>query len=306
MKKVKIFKYVLLLSLFFIALYLYQSDVLFVPDIYSKEKLSLSFLVLGFSFLLYAFNWYHILNAQFTITFKDAVISAGLSVFAKYIPGKVLVIVGRASYIHEKYGYSQKELIAKSLDAQILSLMVGILFGSVSLVWLGKVNQWGVYSLISVFLFALFLFSPVVQRTIDMISMKILKKKMGISHLGIKETMKVLPSFLLYWITLSVAFYFFLSALSRLEVSILSGFAFPLAATFGIIALVAPGGIGVREGVLASLIHLGGVEIALATSIAIFSRLWFLIGESFLFILGFIVHSISRKRDKQSKEFGTK
>jgi uncharacterized membrane protein YbhN (UPF0104 family) len=68
------------------------------------------------------------------------------------------------------------------------------------------------------------------------------------------------------------------------------GFGFPLAGTLGIMTLISPGGLGTREAVLVGYLNLAGIPVVDATTIAVASRLWFLGGEIFIFILGWISH----------------
>ena len=58
----------------------------------------------------------------------------------------------------------------------------------------------------------------------------------------------------------------------------------PLANSAGVLAVVAPGGLGVREGV--SLYFLREMDIALPTAaaLAILARIWFLIAEILLYL----------------------
>jgi uncharacterized membrane protein YbhN (UPF0104 family) len=53
--------------------------------------------------------------------------------------------------------------------------------------------------------------------------------------------------------------------------------------------VLAPGGIGVREGALALLLTSGGVTASKAATIALLSRLWFLVSEIFIFIWGLVI-----------------
>src|SRR5690606_10084729 len=124
-KNIRLFKIILLLSFIFLGYYLYRADILHIPKIISTSSLILSFVFLGLSFIMQANNWYQILKSEFPIKYRDAIISVGLTVFTKYIPGKVFVIVGKASYINEKYHYKQKSLIEKSLDSQLLIIWLG-------------------------------------------------------------------------------------------------------------------------------------------------------------------------------------
>ena len=74
---------------------------------------------------------------------------------------------------------------------------------------------------------------------------------------------------------------------------------FPLAATIGVLAIIAPGGIGAREGILTGYFVLTGIPLETAVTISIASRLWFLIGESLFFIVGLMA---SRTINEKSNE----
>ncbi|HIA37549.1 MAG TPA: hypothetical protein EYN89_12675 [Flavobacteriales bacterium] len=67
------------------------------------------------------------------------------------------------------------------------------------------------------------------------------------------------------------------------------GFTFAIGTSLWILVIFAPEGIGVREGVLFAFLMLCGLEVPVATSISIASRLWFLCGEFFIFFLGLIL-----------------
>jgi uncharacterized membrane protein YbhN (UPF0104 family) len=75
-------------------------------------------------------------------------------------------------------------------------------------------------------------------------------------------------------------------------VSPADGLAFPLAATLGIIAVIAPGGLGAREGVLVAYLVLAGQSVADATTVAVAARLWFLAGELALFVIGWLTDGL--------------
>ena len=64
------------------------------------------------------------------------------------------------------------------------------------------------------------------------------------------------------------------------------GLGFPLAVNLGIIVLFTPGGLGTREAVIVAYLSLMSIPIIEATNIAVVSRLWFLFGELFIFIIG--------------------
>jgi len=91
----------------------------------------------------------------------------------------------------------------------------------------------------------------------------------------------------------SMGFYTLVVSLTAIDVPWSVGLGFPLAATLGIMALITPGGIGAREGVMVGYLSSAGIPIAEATTIAVASRLWFLAGELFIFIAGWIAHKKS-------------
>ena len=78
------------------------------------------------------------------------------------------------------------------------------------------------------------------------------------------------------------------ASLTETDIAWSVGLGFPLAATLGIMAVIAPGGLGAREGVLVGYLMLAGVPLAEATTISLASRLWFLVGEAFIFIVGWV------------------
>jgi uncharacterized membrane protein YbhN (UPF0104 family) len=68
----------------------------------------------------------------------------------------------------------------------------------------------------------------------------------------------------------------------------------PVAGIAGILSFIAPAGIGVREGVLTTLLANKGIPVTDAISVAVFSRLWFLGGESIIFLSALFVNKQNR------------
>ena len=95
--------------------------------------------------------------------------------------------------------------------------------------------------------------------------------------------------------------YFLSSSIIAYDVPLSVGFSFALACVVAVLALIAPGGIGVREGVLITILIGIGLEKQDAISISVISRLWFLVGEVFIFILASIL-SITDKDKKTERK----
>lgn len=280
------FKILIFISFGFVIYFLKTNDIFKTPEIYSVNNLVISVVFLWLSFIVEALMWKRILNPDFRISSRDAIASVGLSIFTKYIPGKVLVILGRAEYIRKKYDYPIKALINRSFHAQILAIFAALIVGGISVFLFDDVIKHIVLIVLGLIIIGIFIFTPVAHESVENIVARLFKKDISIPNLNRKEAASALPLYLLYWVILSFGFYFFICSFMSDSPLFLTGFVFPLAVVFGIVVIIAPGGIGFREGLLAGLLHLSGLEIGLATSIALISRLWFLSGEFFLFTLG--------------------
>jgi glycosyltransferase 2 family protein len=293
MRKINWFKIILYSSLGFLIYSLYKADYFKVPVIYSYSDIVFSILFLFAGFLIMCENWKAVIrmDCEVKITFKDAIISNGLSVFTKYIPGKLMVVLGRALFIKKKYNIPLKNLTVSSFKTQMMTLWVGITLGLLVLLKIDvgyKVILPGVSFII---LFSFFLFSEKIKKIIKISILKITKKDVDYPILTIKSSLKILPSFFLNWSFWSLGFYFLTNGLHEGTVSVISGLSFALAGTLAIITLVAPGGLGVREGLLLFCLLGFGIEKQDAITISVASRLWFLVGEFFIFFLSVVLNT---------------
>lgn len=284
-----LFKIFIYISVFFLLLTLFKGDYLKIPKIISIRKLSVSLFFLFLGLLTQGLSWQKILKkSQYPIKYIHSVSSIGLSIFGKYIPGKVWTIVGRAKYIEEKYGYDLKKLTIISLNEQFLALWVGLLVGSIGLFFYNGFQIWRWIIIISWTCLTIVLFTRYFHDLFKKIISIVLKKNIEIPKLSFYSTLQLIPWVCLIWLFWSTGFYFLIKSISYIQISLIIGLSFPLATSLGIMAIFFPGGIGVREGILIGTLNLAGLSIVESTSIAVASRLWFLIGESFFFIVGII------------------
>lgn len=283
----KWFKYFIFLSLAFLLIALYRANYLKVPIIYSYTSVGISFLLLGAGFIVNGLSWKAVLaQSEYKASGEASIAGFGLSIFAKYIPGKVLVILGRAGYIATRYTYPMGKLSALSLSTQFIALWMGLTMGTLGLFVVGGFDQWK-WLILSLWLFlTVVVFSKVLHGLLEKAVKVILKKNIHIPTLDTVSSIKVLPWFAAFWALWSAGFYFLVQGTYPHEVPFAIGLALPLSVALGIMAAIAPGGIGIREGFLSAFLVLAGFELADATTISVTSRLWFLIGESFIFILG--------------------
>lgn len=294
------FKYLVYISLIFVVVALVRADYLVIPKIYQPGLLAVSFLFLFLGFLFQGLNWFFVLKKDYPVSWQDAIISVGLSIFAKYIPGKILVIIGKAGYVQKKYAYSGKGLIMRSLDAQFIVLWTGIIVGSIGLLFSENSIKWALPLLAGWVFLTLLIFTNIFHNLLKKLIKRLTKKNLSIPFLSFNELLKVLPVFLVYWILFTVAFYFFAAALAPIAFDFRIAFGFPLAATLGIMLIIAPGGIGFREGILVVYLTMLNIDLQDATTISVASRLWFLVGEIVLFIFAFILNLSKNKQNNET------
>lgn len=284
-----LFEIIFYSSLLFLIISLIKSDYLHIPSIKNFNYLFISITFLFLGFIGNAIAWQKVLKSNdINLPLYQSIISQGLSIFAKYIPGKLWVILGRASYVSKIRNISKVKSSILSFNTQIITLWTGIFIGSLAFLFyhIHIVH----YSLFIVILLVwltmtLFLFYIPFQKIPLKLAGKFFKKEISISIIPFNKLIKTLPYFVLYWLCWVFGFFFLAASLTNELPHITIGFYFALAGSIGIIAIITPGGLGVREGILASLILTSDFSIEIATTIAVTSRIWFLLGEIFIFIL---------------------
>jgi len=283
------YRYLVCLSLVFLAIALYKADYLKLPQISSYSVLIISFIFLFGGFISDAISWKQILkHSNYHVDLGECLAGVGLSIFGKYVPGKIWTIVGRAAYVAEKNHYPLSKLSAISLNAQFIALWLGLIFGAIGLFLFGGLYLWGWLILFLWLGLTIVIFSKLAHGSAERVIKIALRKDIQIPRLTIKSTLSVMPWFVVLWVFWSIGFYMLVTSLTAMDVAWSVGLAFPLAATLGVIAFIAPGGLGVREGVMVGYLTLAGLPIAEAVTIAGASRLWFLVGEAFIFTMGWL------------------
>jgi glycosyltransferase 2 family protein len=288
------YKYFVYLSLLFLAVALYNADYLKIPQLFSLPILVLSFIFLFAGFINSAISWKQILNkSRYSIRLGECIAGTGLSIFGKYIPGKIWMVMGRAAYITKKNQLPLGILSAISLKAQLIALWTGLIFGMVGLFLLDGLHLWAWLILCLWVCFTVVIFSQFIHAKGEHLLRILFKKDIKVPKLTFKSIISLTPWFFLNWALWSIGFYALVASITANDVPWSVGLGFPLAATLGIMSLITPGGIGAREGLIVGYLGLAGLSIADAATIAVASRLWFLLGELFIFIAGWIAHKRS-------------
>ena len=248
-----------------------------------------------------AVAWKKILEkSRYHIRLGDCLAGFGLSIFSKYIPGKIWMVMGRAAYIAEKSDLSLGALSAVSLNMQFIAIWTGLVFGLMGMLLLDGWHLWGWFIVFLWLFFSIIIFSHFAHAKIEQIVKVILRKEITIPRLTPGPTFSVMPWFIAYWTLWSVGFYLFATSIIAIDVSWSVGFGFPLAATLGIITFISPGGLGTREAIMIGYLALAGISVVDATTVAVASRLWFLVGEAIIFLIGWITHGQSQQKTNKT------
>lgn len=277
------FKILTYLSLIFMLYYLWRFDYLVVRDInFNYSWLILSTLLLWAGFVMSTQSWWKALSIHgIKVSRRTSLVSHGLSIFAKYIPGKVWVILGRASFVSiEKHAIRNTSYI--SLKEQLIYVWLGLLIGIGPILYYYPLNSFVILVLLLTVFFTFFLYSKAFHSFVINVLSRVLKKELEVPLVTFREVAPLILNVLAYWVLWIMAFYFFvLSFEVPFAFSII--FSWPLGISLGVLALITPGGIGVREGIMTGFMVLTGMEVEVATTIAVLSRLWFISGEIFIF-----------------------
>jgi len=291
------YNYFIYISLVFVAIALYKSDYFKIPKIESQFFIFSSLLIYLFGFIFEAISWKQILNKTgIKISLSESLASIGLSIFGIYMPGKIWLLVGKTAYI-SKYHKNKKVIIsAQSLNAQIISLWAGLILGTFGLLINEGLAIYGLIVLILLIILTLIVFTNFFHRLIQLFFYRIIKKKFNYPKLSIKEIVGISPWFFLSWLFYSFGFFVLIKGLYDGNLTFDLLFAYAFACSLSILVIFTPGGIGIREGLLVGYLLLSGFNIQIATTISLTSRLWGLVGEVFIFIVGFISDKIHKNK----------
>lgn len=291
-----LFRILIYLSLAFLVVYLYKFDYLRVKglDLDPAYIIPGTILLWG-GFMMSTLSWWKALKIHdIHVSKRLALVSHGLSVFAKYIPGKVWTILGRASFISLE-DHSIRSASYISLKEQLIYVWLGLLIGIGPLLYFYPFSGFVILVVFLTIFFTFFLYSKGFHQFVIRLLSKLIRKKLEVPLVTIREVIPLILYVLAYWGLWMLAFYLFVMAF-HFEFSIAVIFSWPLSISLGVLSLVTPGGIGVREGIMTGFMVLTGMPLEEATTIAVISRLWFITGEVFIFLLSLVLNKFSLRK----------
>ncbi len=276
------------ISVAFVVAYLIQLDFLNLPSIRSPICGITSVILLVAGHLCDAASWHFALrNITEKVNYRGSFVSAGLSILGKYAPGKIWLLLGRTLYLNAHYRIPQKATGFFAIYYQLIVLIAGAGVGSIF--FITCVEPWNYLSLISVCSIV-----TLYSRTGFLILLSITDRALKGNNI-LKDNHRKSATFTtLSWLMWCYGFYFLIVGFYPHIDSTNNGFAFAIAAICGILAVIFPGGIGVREGALVAILHFSGIDNIEAITLSVLSRVWFLIGELVVFFSALTLHWLKR------------
>jgi len=216
------------------------------------------------------------------------------SQIGKYLPGKVWLLVGRF-YLYGSKGKSKKA-ISLALYFETMTLLVagGFLF-LISLFVFKEVGElysarsWG-WILFLFFLIPFGLHPQILQKIFNWILSRLNREAIHLS-MSYSDILWILGISILSWLIGGMGFYFFVDSIvpSPFGKSLFLTGALAISHILGLFVIVAPGGLGVREGVLVYFLS-WMIPGPVAVILSILSRLWMTLIEIGLIGVIYLIH----------------
>lgn len=238
-----------------------------------------------FALTLFIAAWFSLLNlsGQAQISFFESAAHIGITLLGKYLPGKVWGLLGRAYLLKSKH-YSTSDAANLLLADQFITFYTGLAIGGLALL---AIYSEALFLLSCVaFVLASIIIVNIYPKLITWLLTKLsnvfrrftnLKEQsQGISSSVTRPGLAVtILVYAIHWLAISFVLVLLFFPVLQDDIalnSLLMFAAIPIAMLTGFIAVWAPAGIGVREGVIVGILAFN-LPLELAASIAVVYRL---------------------------------
>ncbi len=238
--------------------------------------LVLSMVVLAAWMVGQASIWHFLTVASGTgIAFPKALAAWFYSQLGKYLPGKVFLYLGRLHFYLREGGSAGPVSLAFGVEmvgsfaASIITVLVSVL--TLDVAGLNAYRPWLVVGLVAL----LVILHPRVLSRVITLAARIIRRRPFPVTVGYLQMLRFIGLYVLNWVVFGAALFLFIRSFYPIDASsilFLAG-AFSFASMIGILAVFAPSGLGVREGILALFLRqVMPTSVALVASIA--ARIW--------------------------------
>lgn len=241
----------------------------------------LSFVLLLGALALMVFLWRSILVSMgHPLESKRAWKIWFVSNLGRYVPGKVWQILGMV-YLCEKEGIPKMTTTTSILLAQAWSIISAFVLMGVYLLVAGTqaFPRASVMLICFVPLGLVLVYPPILEKLINRLLL-LLKRDPIRLPLSFGHSLAYLAKYFLSWMVYGVAFSLFVFSIHPVSLTTVPAFIciFATSYTLGFLFILVPGGLGVREGLIAALLSVY-MPLHMATVISLLSRLWFTAAE---------------------------
>ncbi len=249
------------------------------------DYLALSYVCLAVFLISRSLLWHYItLCTNAAIDLRKAIVSWMVSLLGKNIPGKVFLLAGRV-YLYGQHGVGAGRVtlsfmleVACSVAAAML-ILLGCL---ITLDFPDAVSFEKLRWLLAAGLVViLFLLHPKALQWLFNLGLSKLKREPAVLSVRYRDILFFVIVSCINWLLLGIGFFLMVRSLVYLDWGLLpfvtGSFAFALVA--GLLAVFAPAGLGVREGILMALLN-AVMPVGIAALVALVARLWIMIGET--------------------------
>jgi len=213
----------------------------------------------------------------------------------KYLPGKVWQILGMV-YLAEERGIPKLKSLSTAVVAQFFLVVSGLLLTAIcfGLRWYPKLPGWGgfvqIVPAVLILICLVFILAPKTLESGLNLLLHLLRREPVEFRFTTGKTIRYLFSYGFCWLLFGAGLLFFTAGLTEVNAAFFwkATGAFSGALVLGFMAVIVPGGLGVREGVLAFLLS-SSIPLPVATMVALLYRLWFTLIEVVLFGISFLI-----------------
>ncbi len=214
-----------------------------------------------------------------------------VSDMGRYIPGKVWLVVGRI-YFFKKLGVPKTKVLLSMIIEMPVMILAGFLLFFITLLCWNNISQFHpqlmILALLPILLLAI---HPKFLNWMLNLALRILKRDKIKLNLSYYDILKLILLFTIYWLVYGFGFALLIHSVypvGLLDIIKMAGI-YPIAWTIGYLSFLTPGGIGVREGVLAYLLSFI-MPLPVAIVFSLLARIWLTVFEGIaaLFALKFI------------------
>lgn len=274
----------------------------FQPD---YTYLFISLIVLLLAWIATVWSLQRIFAAlDYDIPFSDVYTIYFRSIAGKYLPGKLWQIAG-STYLAAKRGIPEGISVTSFVMGQAYWILSGmVLIGCGAAVGLFKDStgflstlKWTfIPAIIGIIIVAI---KPKYMEAPMNWMLQLLKREKVDIDISFRVSIKILAYYLVCWSIFGLAFWFFVSSLTPVSFDryLILTAVFSAAIIIGFLSLFAPGGIGVREGILILLLtYANDFQVPLPSIIALGFRLVMTISEIISFGLTWVIRPGSNRR----------